>query len=91
MKIDQSFVRDLPGNENDKAIATAVISLGHTLNLRVIAEGVETEAQRTFLRDNGCDEMQGFLFSKPAAVPDIAQLLGRQPAIGRICIAENMP
>ena len=91
LKIDQSFIRDLPDNENDKAIATAVISLGRTLNLRVIAEGVETEAQRIFLRDNGCDEMQGYLFSEPAAVSDIAQLLGRQPAIGRICIAENMP
>jgi diguanylate cyclase (GGDEF)-like protein len=75
LKIDQSFIRDLPDNENDKAIATAVISLGHTLNLRVIAEGVETEAQRTFLHDNGCDEMQGYLFSEPAAVSEIAQLL----------------
>ncbi|MEB0119841.1 EAL domain-containing protein [Pseudomonas sp. CCI1.2] len=74
LKIDQSFIRDLPENENDKAIATAVISLGHKLNLKVIAEGVETEAQKAFLRDNGCDEMQGYLFSKPVFAREIEQL-----------------
>jgi diguanylate cyclase (GGDEF)-like protein len=77
LKIDQSFVRDLPDNENDKAIATAVISLGHKLNLKVIAEGVETEEQRAFLRDNGCDEMQGYLFSQPVSAQEIEQLLPR--------------
>ena len=75
LKIDQSFVRDIPGDESDKAIATAVISLGHRLNLKVIAEGVETEAQQSFLRDNGCDEMQGYLFSKPVPPEEISQLL----------------
>ncbi|MEB0182494.1 EAL domain-containing protein, partial [Pseudomonas sp. CCC3.2] len=74
LKIDQSFIRDLPDNENDKAIATAVISLGHKLNLKVIAEGVETEAQQVFLRENGCDEMQGYLFSKPVLAREIEQL-----------------
>lgn len=78
LKIDQSFVRDLPDNENDKAIATAVISLGHTLNLNVIAEGVETEQQQAFLRENGCDEMQGYLFSKPVSAQAIEQLLTPQ-------------
>lgn len=75
LKIDQSFVRDLPDNENDRAIATAVISLGHKLNLKVIAEGVETEQQKVFLRENGCDEMQGYLFSKPVSAQEIEQLL----------------
>ncbi|MGV8916607.1 MAG: EAL domain-containing protein [Pseudomonas sp.] len=75
LKIDQSFVRDLPDNDNDKAIATAVISLGHKLHLKVIAEGVETDAQRLFLRDNGCDEMQGYLFSKPVSSTQIEHLL----------------
>jgi EAL domain-containing protein (putative c-di-GMP-specific phosphodiesterase class I) len=65
LKIDKSFIDGLLANENDKAVADAVISLGRTLNLRVIAEGVETDAQATFLRSIHCDEMQGYLFSKP--------------------------
>jgi EAL domain-containing protein (putative c-di-GMP-specific phosphodiesterase class I) len=75
LKIDQSFVRDLPDNENDKAIATAVISLGHKLKLKVIAEGVETEEQQTFLRENGCDEIQGHFFSRAVSAAQISLLL----------------
>ncbi|WP_260958691.1 EAL domain-containing protein [Pseudomonas citri] len=75
LKIDQSFVRDLPDNENDKAIATAVISLGHKLHLKVIAEGVETEEQLTFLHENGCDEVQGYFFSKAVSAQEITVLL----------------
>ncbi|WP_210644173.1 EAL domain-containing protein [Pseudomonas sp. Tri1] len=75
LKIDQSFVRDLPDNENDKAIATAVISLGHKLNLKVIAEGVETQEQLTFLRENGCDEIQGYFFSKAVSAQEVSLLL----------------
>jgi diguanylate cyclase (GGDEF)-like protein len=82
LKIDKSFVRDLAHDENDRAVATAVISLGQKLNLRVIAEGVETEAQLAFLRDNNCDEMQGYLFSKPAPPEHIATML-RQPSRSR--------
>ena len=78
LKIDKSFVSDLAGNRNDQAIAMAVISLGHKLDLRVIAEGVETEEQRDFLRANDCDEMQGYLFSRPVAPAEIAQLLASQ-------------
>jgi diguanylate cyclase (GGDEF)-like protein/PAS domain S-box-containing protein len=77
LKIDKSFVRDLAHDENDRAVATAVISLGQKLNLRVIAEGVETDAQLAFLRDNNCDEMQGYLFSKPALPEEIAKMLKR--------------
>ncbi len=78
LKIDKSFVRDLPDDEDDRAIATAVISLGHKLNLRVVAEGVETEAQRAFLHANGCDEMQGYLFSRPVPAAEIARLFAAQ-------------
>ncbi|MGZ8338797.1 MAG: bifunctional diguanylate cyclase/phosphodiesterase [Telluria sp.] len=78
LKIDKSFVSDIADNKGDQAIALAVISLGHRLNLRVLAEGVETEEQRRFLLDNDCDEMQGYLFSRPVTAEDIAALLCRQ-------------
>ena len=77
LKIDKSFVSDLATSTDDQAIAMAVISLGHKLNLRVIAEGVETEQQCRFLRDNDCDEMQGYLFSRPVAPNDFAAMLAR--------------
>jgi diguanylate cyclase (GGDEF)-like protein len=78
LKIDKSFVRDLATSEDDQAIALAVISLGHRLHLRVIAEGVETEEQREFLRKNECDEMQGYLFSPPVPPKRIADMLREQ-------------
>ncbi|MDQ2821430.1 MAG: EAL domain-containing protein [Pseudomonadota bacterium] len=78
LKIDKSFIRDLADNLDDQAIATAVISLAHKLHLRVIAEGVETEQQRDFLRAHDCDEMQGYLFSPPVPAARIAGLLADQ-------------
>jgi len=78
LKIDKSFVADLAHCADDQAIAMAVISLGHKLGLRVIAEGVETEEQRAFLRANDCDEMQGYLYSRPVPPERIAQLLAAQ-------------
>jgi diguanylate cyclase (GGDEF)-like protein/PAS domain S-box-containing protein len=80
LKIDKSFVSDLADSPDDQAIAMAVISLGHKLNLRVIAEGVETGQQRDFLRANDCDEMQGYLFSRPVPPERIAELLAACPA-----------
>lgn len=80
LKIDKSFVSDLADNPDDQAIAMAVISLGHKLNLRVIAEGVETEQQRDFLRANECDEMQGYLFSRPVPADEIEVMFDRQAA-----------
>ncbi|MDQ1830494.1 bifunctional diguanylate cyclase/phosphodiesterase [Massilia scottii] len=85
LKIDKSFVRELADNTDDQAIAMAVISLGHKLNLRVIAEGVETEQQCAFLRDNDCDEMQGYLFSRPVPAAQIAALLAEQARMQAGC------
>jgi diguanylate cyclase (GGDEF)-like protein/PAS domain S-box-containing protein len=79
LKIDKSFINDLPNDENDKAVASAVISLGQKLNLRVIAEGVETDDQVAFLRQNNCDEMQGYHFSKPVPAVDIEKMLRARP------------
>jgi EAL domain-containing protein (putative c-di-GMP-specific phosphodiesterase class I) len=75
IKIDRSFVRDLPKDSEDQAIAQAIISMGKALGMTVIAEGVETIEQQTFLRNHACDEMQGFLFSKAVPAQELAALL----------------
>src|SRR6185503_14094699 len=62
LKLDRSFVTGLPNDADDVSIARAVIGMAHSLGLEVIAEGVETEAQRAFLANNGCNQMQGYLF-----------------------------
>jgi diguanylate cyclase (GGDEF)-like protein len=79
IKIDRSFVRDLPNDSEDQAIAQAIISMGKALGMTVIAEGVETVEQETFLRNHACDEMQGFLFSKPLPPRQMADLLRTAP------------
>ncbi len=75
LKIDRSFVRDLPGDAEDAAIAAATLSIARDLGLKVIAEGVETDAQRDFLLARQCSVMQGFLFARPLPAEAIAQLL----------------
>ena len=75
LKIDQIFVRNLHEDESDKAICEAIIALSRKLRLRIIAEGVETEAQAEFLRRAGCDELQGYLMSKPKSSDEITKLL----------------
>ncbi len=75
VKIDQSFVRDIPADANDAAIALAVIGIGRSLGMRTVAEGVETEAQLEFMRANGCDEVQGYYVARPMPAEDVAAFL----------------
>ena len=75
LKIDQSFVHDIGTDREDKAIVTAIISLAKSLSLQTIAEGVETEEQLVFLREQGCDEVQGYYYSRPLAAEQFAQWL----------------
>ncbi|MCF6235198.1 MAG: EAL domain-containing protein [Gammaproteobacteria bacterium] len=75
LKIDQSFVRNLPDSHEDAALVDAIITLGHTLGLEIIAEGVENEVQLAFLRDRGCDLIQGYLFSEPLPAVQAARFL----------------
>jgi len=77
IKIDQSLVRHLPGDTKSRAVASATIGLAHGLGLKVVAEGVETVEQRDFLREAGCDEVQGYLFSRPVPAEQLAVMLAR--------------
>lgn len=78
IKIDKSFICDIGKNADAEAIVSAMLELGKALGLRMVAEGVETEAQRDFLAAKGCDEIQGFLFSKPLRAEAFLQLLKKQ-------------
>jgi EAL domain-containing protein (putative c-di-GMP-specific phosphodiesterase class I) len=80
LKIDRAFIRDIPDDEDDKAITTAIIAMARQLGLRVLAEGVETVAQAEFLLAHGCQECQGYLFGRPMPVEELAPLL-QNPAM----------
>lgn len=75
LKIDRAFVRDLPNNRSDCAITNTIIALGLNLNMQVLAEGVETEAQREFLTNSGCQVFQGYLFGKPMSAEELTSRL----------------
>ena len=75
LKVDRSFIRDLAENAENRAITEAIIAMGRTLSLTVVAEGVETQEQQAFLSDHACDAMQGFYFSKPVAQDEFARFM----------------
>jgi EAL domain-containing protein (putative c-di-GMP-specific phosphodiesterase class I) len=74
LKVDRSFIRAVPSDREDRAITEAIISMGKTLGVTVVAEGVENLSQQAFLTSQNCDEMQGFLFSKPCHPDAFADL-----------------
>ena len=75
LKIDRSFIHDIPDNEEDVAIVSAIIALANSLNLDIVAEGVETSQQRDFLVNNGCVTMQGYYFSPPVSAEEMKEIL----------------
>jgi diguanylate cyclase (GGDEF)-like protein/PAS domain S-box-containing protein len=81
LKIDQSFVRDIETDESDAAIVRSIISLGHRLDMKVIAEGVETLEQLDFLRIRGCDEIQGYFYSRPLVATDFLKFVLSDPQL----------
>lgn len=82
LKIDQSFVRNIAGNERDAAITRTVIAMAHSLGLRVLAEGVETRDQLDFLREHGCEEVQGFILSQPLSSDQFLPFVVKHIATG---------
>jgi EAL domain-containing protein (putative c-di-GMP-specific phosphodiesterase class I) len=85
LKVDGSFLRTVEANATDAAIVSAIIGIGDSLGLLVVGEGVETSGQMQFLRERGCDTMQGFLFSRPVGAADVPAML-RQGSLKIECV-----
>jgi EAL domain-containing protein (putative c-di-GMP-specific phosphodiesterase class I) len=89
IKVDRSFIRDLPNDTDDQGIVDAIIAMGRALGLTVVAEGVETREQVEFLGAHHCDQFQGFYFSKPVPALELAEYLGRthsaSPVVALLC------
>ena len=83
IKIDQSFIRDLPGKGDSLAIVRAVVGLSSSLGITTTAEGVETKEQLASLTTEGCDEFQGFYFSQPQPAADLAHMFDRNASEGK--------
>ncbi len=84
LKIDIAFIRDIATNPDDAAITLAIINMAHSLKMQVTAEGVETEAQLAYLRHHGCDEMQGFYFSRPVPLVELEEMLNKSKCLSLI-------
>jgi EAL domain-containing protein (putative c-di-GMP-specific phosphodiesterase class I) len=81
VKIDIAFVRNITGEFAQSTIAQTIMQMAHSLDLKSIAEGVETEEQQEYLRFHGCDEMQGFLFSRPLPLEEVEELLMKESVV----------
>jgi EAL domain-containing protein (putative c-di-GMP-specific phosphodiesterase class I) len=81
IKIDRTFIYDLESSHHSIAIVRAVIGLSRSLNIPILAEGVETQAQHAFLAQEGCDEVQGYLTGRPLAIANYARVVGRKEIV----------
>lgn len=88
LKIDRSFIKDAPGDAGDAALTTAIIGMAHSLNLGVVAEGVELQSQFDFLKERGCDVIQGYLISRPVPPENIMELIDMRESMARISMRQ---